>query len=89
MSPKARRELSDSRQFIIHPLSKPPDTTIPGPDISVVSTSDAHGVMNLARFRCKRAKDLGLGEDDLAKYVGRLSREVEASGTMDKIAVGK
>ena len=37
----------------------------------------------------KRAKDLGLGEDDLSRYVGRLSREVEASGTTDKIAVGE
>ncbi|KIP08852.1 hypothetical protein PHLGIDRAFT_68643 [Phlebiopsis gigantea 11061_1 CR5-6] len=36
----------------------------------------------------KRAKDLGLGEEDLARYVNRLSREVEASGATDKIAVG-
>lgn len=36
----------------------------------------------------KRAKDLGLGEDDLARYVGRLSREVEANGMADKIATG-
>lgn len=37
----------------------------------------------------KRAKDLGLSEEDEARYVGRLSREVEASGAMDKIAIGE
>ena len=36
----------------------------------------------------KRAKEFGLGEEDLARYVGRLSRTVEASGATDKIAVG-
>lgn len=36
----------------------------------------------------KRVKDLGMGEDEESKYVGRLSREIEASGTMDKIAIG-
>jgi hypothetical protein len=37
----------------------------------------------------KRAKDLGYGEEDLARYVGRLSRVVEASGALDKIATGR
>lgn len=36
----------------------------------------------------RRAKELGLGEEDLARYVGRLSHAVEASGAPDKIAVG-
>ena len=37
----------------------------------------------------KRAKELGYGEEDEARYVGRLSREVESSGQFDRIAVGK
>ncbi|GBE81792.1 hypothetical protein BKA93DRAFT_445860 [Sparassis latifolia] len=36
----------------------------------------------------KRAKDLGIGEEEEARYVGRLSREVEDSGSVDKIALG-
>ncbi|KAI0086408.1 P-loop containing nucleoside triphosphate hydrolase protein [Irpex rosettiformis] len=36
----------------------------------------------------KRAKDLGVGEEEETRYVGRLSREIEASGSMDKIAIG-
>ena len=36
----------------------------------------------------KRAKELGLGEEDLARYVNRLSHAVEASGAPDKIATG-
>jgi chromosome transmission fidelity protein 18 len=36
----------------------------------------------------KRAKDLGIGEEEESKYVARLSREIEASGAMDKIAIG-
>ncbi|KAI0819032.1 P-loop containing nucleoside triphosphate hydrolase protein [Irpex lacteus] len=36
----------------------------------------------------KRAKDRGMGEEEEARYVGRLSREIEASGSMDKIAIG-
>ncbi|KAI0950042.1 hypothetical protein AcV7_008629 [Taiwanofungus camphoratus] len=36
----------------------------------------------------KRAKDLGLNEDAEARYVGRLSREIEGSGAMDRIALG-
>ncbi|EKM54246.1 uncharacterized protein PHACADRAFT_210061 [Phanerochaete carnosa HHB-10118-sp] len=36
----------------------------------------------------RRAKELGLTEDDLARYVGRLSRTVEASGAPDRIAIG-
>lgn len=37
----------------------------------------------------KRAKDLGIGEEEESRYVGRLSREIEASGAMDKIAIGE
>ena len=37
----------------------------------------------------KRAKDLGIGEEEEAWYVGRISREIEASGSMDKIAIGE
>ncbi|THG93472.1 hypothetical protein EW026_g7776 [Hermanssonia centrifuga] len=36
----------------------------------------------------KRAKDLGIGEEEESRYVGRLSREIESSGAMDKIAIG-
>lgn len=36
----------------------------------------------------KRALELGLTEEEEAKYVGRLSREVEGSDAMDKIAIG-
>ena len=42
-----------------------------------------------APMSSKRAKDLGYGEEDLSRYVGRLSREVEASGAPDRIAVGQ
>ena len=37
----------------------------------------------------KRVKELGYGEEDEARYVSRLSREVEASGQFDRIAVGE
>ncbi|OCH85001.1 P-loop containing nucleoside triphosphate hydrolase protein [Obba rivulosa] len=36
----------------------------------------------------KRAKELGLTEDDEARYIGRLSREVEGTGAMDRVAQG-
>ncbi|OBZ65799.1 Chromosome transmission fidelity protein 18 [Grifola frondosa] len=36
----------------------------------------------------KRARDLGMGEEDEIRYVARLSREVDGSGAMDKIALG-
>jgi chromosome transmission fidelity protein 18 len=36
----------------------------------------------------KRAKDLGLSEEEERRYVHRLGREVEATGSMDKVAVG-
>lgn len=37
----------------------------------------------------KRAKELGIGEEEEAKYVARLSWEIEASGATDKIAIGQ
>jgi hypothetical protein len=37
----------------------------------------------------KRVKELGMGEEAEAKYVGRLSREVEGSGKDQSIAAGK
>ncbi|CAL1705258.1 unnamed protein product [Somion occarium] len=36
----------------------------------------------------KRSKDLGLTEEQESRYVTRLSREIEASGAMDKVAIG-
>ena len=42
-----------------------------------------------APMSTKRAKDLGYGEEDLSRYVGRLSRAVEDSGALDKIAIGE
>lgn len=36
----------------------------------------------------KRTKDLGLTEEEEAKYVRRLSREVEGTGAMDRVAEG-
>lgn len=36
----------------------------------------------------KRAKELGISEDEEAKYVARLCREVEGSGSMDRVAIG-
>lgn len=36
----------------------------------------------------KRAKELGLTDTEEGKYVGRLSREVEATGALDKVALG-
>ncbi|KAI0705933.1 P-loop containing nucleoside triphosphate hydrolase protein [Cytidiella melzeri] len=36
----------------------------------------------------KRVKDLGVGEEEEARYVGRLSRNIEACGAMDKVAIG-
>ncbi|KAH9833020.1 P-loop containing nucleoside triphosphate hydrolase protein [Rhodofomes roseus] len=36
----------------------------------------------------KRTKDLGLTEEDEARYVRRLSREVESTGAMDRVAEG-
>lgn len=37
----------------------------------------------------KRVKDLGMGEEEESRYVSRLSREIEANGALDKIAVGE
>jgi chromosome transmission fidelity protein 18 len=36
----------------------------------------------------KRVKDLGLTEEQESRYVNRLGRDIEASGSMDKIALG-
>ncbi|KZT71388.1 P-loop containing nucleoside triphosphate hydrolase protein [Daedalea quercina L-15889] len=36
----------------------------------------------------KRTKDLGLTEEEEARYVRRLSREVESTGAMDRVAEG-
>ncbi|KAJ3550684.1 hypothetical protein NM688_g5019 [Phlebia brevispora] len=36
----------------------------------------------------KRAKELGIGEEEESRYIGRLSQEVERSGALDKIAIG-
>lgn len=36
----------------------------------------------------KRVKELGMGEEEEAKYVGRLSREVEGCGKDQSIAAG-
>ncbi|KDQ61061.1 hypothetical protein JAAARDRAFT_67462 [Jaapia argillacea MUCL 33604] len=36
----------------------------------------------------KRVKELGLGEEEEGRYVDRLSREIDGSGAMDKIASG-
>lgn len=36
----------------------------------------------------KRVKELALTEIEEGRYVGRLSSEIEASGTADKIALG-
>ncbi|TFY71375.1 hypothetical protein EVG20_g1639 [Dentipellis fragilis] len=36
----------------------------------------------------KRVKELGLGEEDEARYVDRLSRELDGSGMLDRIATG-
>jgi chromosome transmission fidelity protein 18 len=37
----------------------------------------------------KRVKELGIGEEEESKYVARLSREVEGTGAVDKIALGE
>ena len=37
----------------------------------------------------KRVKELGLSEQDELRYAGRLSSEVESSGSVDRVAVGK
>jgi chromosome transmission fidelity protein 18 len=37
----------------------------------------------------KRAKELGLTEVEESRYVGRLSRDIEATGSMDKVALGE
>ena len=36
----------------------------------------------------KRVKELGLTDIEESRYVGRLSSEIEASGTPDRIALG-
>jgi chromosome transmission fidelity protein 18 len=37
----------------------------------------------------KRVNELGMGEEDEARYVGRLSREVEGCGKESSIAEGE
>lgn len=49
-------------------------------------TSVVNGLFN--QLSRKRVKELGLGDEDEAKYVGRLSREVDGSGKESSIAVG-
>jgi hypothetical protein len=36
----------------------------------------------------RRARELGLTEEQEAKYVGRLSRDVDGSGSLDKVVMG-
>jgi len=35
-----------------------------------------------------RVKDLGLTTEEEARYVGRISRGIEATGSLDKVALG-
>jgi chromosome transmission fidelity protein 18 len=53
--------------------------------------ASATSVLNdlFAPMSRKRAKDLGLTEEQESRYVNRLGRDVEASGALDKIALGK
>lgn len=37
----------------------------------------------------KRAKDLGMTEQEESRYVGRLARSIESTGASDKVAVGE
>ena len=37
----------------------------------------------------RRVKELGLSEEAERRYVGRLSADLDASGTLDKIAIGE
>lgn len=37
----------------------------------------------------KRIKELGFGDEEESKFVGRLSREIEGTGAPDKIALGE
>lgn len=37
----------------------------------------------------KRAKNLGMGVDEEARWVARLAHSVESSGNVDKIALGE
>jgi chromosome transmission fidelity protein 18 len=37
----------------------------------------------------KRVKDMGLTEEQESRYANRLARDVEASGSPDKVALGK
>ncbi|KAH9950273.1 P-loop containing nucleoside triphosphate hydrolase protein [Amylocystis lapponica] len=58
-------------------------------DIKQADTSQLAVLNDLfAPMARKRAKDLGLGEEEEARYVVRLSREVDASAAYDRIAVG-
>lgn len=36
----------------------------------------------------KRVKEMGMTEEEEGRYVGRLSRDLDASGSLDKIALG-
>ena len=36
----------------------------------------------------RRARELGLSEAQEHKYVGRLSRDIDGNGSLDKIAIG-
>ena len=37
----------------------------------------------------KRAKDLGMTDEEESRYVHRLARSIESTGTPDKVAVGE
>lgn len=37
----------------------------------------------------KRAKELGIGEEEESRYVSRLSHEINRSGALDRIAIGR
>lgn len=36
----------------------------------------------------RRAKELGIGEEEESRYVGRLSQEISRNDALDKIAIG-
>ncbi len=37
----------------------------------------------------KRVKELGINEGEESRYVGRLSRDLEDSGSIDRLALGR
>jgi chromosome transmission fidelity protein 18 len=84
--------LTDSPQFIKSRNSEVTETVIRSATNGMKEADTSFlTVLNeiFSPMTRKRAKELGLSEEEEGRYLNRLSRAVEATGSMDKVVQGE